>query len=160
VCETGHCHLVSNLGTYGTVASLICCHGMVVNGAQRQDTVVRCYTGWFKYDRDKLWLVYTQIVPVICEPPCTLAVMLFPCFWDRETSILCNYLIMPGERLFSNCVRYLLRRTYDRPFLLKPFYVIGILPPPCHFIYQDLLSHSDDGDSTFLRNVGTDDNKV
>jgi hypothetical protein len=28
------------------------------------------YTRWFKYDRDKLWLVYTQIVPVIFEPPC------------------------------------------------------------------------------------------
>jgi hypothetical protein len=28
------------------------------------------HTRWFKYDRDKLWLVYTQIVPVIFEPPC------------------------------------------------------------------------------------------
>jgi hypothetical protein len=28
-------------------------------------------TRWFKYDRNKLWLVYTQIVPVIFEPPCT-----------------------------------------------------------------------------------------
>jgi hypothetical protein len=27
-------------------------------------------TRWYKYDRDKLWLVYTQIVPVIFEPPC------------------------------------------------------------------------------------------
>ena len=27
-------------------------------------------TRWFKYDRDKLWLVYTKIVPVIFEPPC------------------------------------------------------------------------------------------
>jgi hypothetical protein len=27
-------------------------------------------TGWFRYDRDKLRLVYTQIVPVIFEPPC------------------------------------------------------------------------------------------
>jgi hypothetical protein len=27
------------------------------------------HTRWFKYDRDKLWLVYTQIVPVIFEPP-------------------------------------------------------------------------------------------
>jgi hypothetical protein len=27
-------------------------------------------TRWFKYDQDKLWLVYTQIVPVIFEPPC------------------------------------------------------------------------------------------
>ena len=29
-------------------------------------------TRWFKYDRDKLWLVYTQIVPVIFEPPCII----------------------------------------------------------------------------------------
>jgi hypothetical protein len=29
-------------------------------------------TRWFKYDRDKLWLVYTQSVSVIFEPPCTL----------------------------------------------------------------------------------------
>ena len=30
-------------------------------------------TRWFKYDRDKLWLVYTQIVPVIFEPPCSFS---------------------------------------------------------------------------------------
>ena len=29
------------------------------------------YTRWFKYDRDCNRLVYTQIVPVIFEPPCT-----------------------------------------------------------------------------------------
>jgi hypothetical protein len=29
------------------------------------------YTRWFKYDWDKLWLVYTQSVPVIFESPCT-----------------------------------------------------------------------------------------
>jgi hypothetical protein len=28
-------------------------------------------TRWFKYDRDKLWLVYTQSVRVIFEPPCS-----------------------------------------------------------------------------------------
>jgi hypothetical protein len=28
------------------------------------------YTRWFKYNRDKLWLVYTQSVPVIFKPPC------------------------------------------------------------------------------------------
>jgi hypothetical protein len=33
-------------------------------------------TRWFKYDRDKLWLVYTQIVPVIFESPCT--------YWSLE----------------------------------------------------------------------------
>ena len=27
-------------------------------------------TRWLKYDQDKLWLVYTQIVSVIFEPPC------------------------------------------------------------------------------------------
>jgi hypothetical protein len=30
-------------------------------------------TRWFKYDWDKLWLVYTQIVPVIFEPLCICA---------------------------------------------------------------------------------------
>jgi hypothetical protein len=34
-------------------------------------------TRWFKYDREKLWLVYTQIVPVIFEPPCTSVNYLF-----------------------------------------------------------------------------------
>jgi hypothetical protein len=46
-------------------------------------------TRWFKYDRDKLWLVYTQIVPVIFEPPCTY------CFprqqWFRERASTFRY---------------------------------------------------------------------
>jgi hypothetical protein len=33
-------------------------------------TYIEVCTRWFKYDRDKLWLVYTQIVPVMFEPPC------------------------------------------------------------------------------------------
>jgi hypothetical protein len=32
-------------------------------------------TRWFKYDRDKLSLVYTQTVPVIFEPPCMYVCM-------------------------------------------------------------------------------------
>jgi hypothetical protein len=36
-------------------------------------------TRWSKYDRDKLWLVYTQIVPVIFEPHCTYEVQ--PKIW-------------------------------------------------------------------------------
>ena len=44
-------------------------HGghMCLNIGLRQG---RGNTRWFKYDRDKLWLVYTQSVPVIFEPPC------------------------------------------------------------------------------------------
>jgi hypothetical protein len=38
---------------------------------------------WFKYDRDKLWLVYTQIVPVIFEPPCKYTVT-----WRRVHEII------------------------------------------------------------------------
>jgi hypothetical protein len=38
------------------------------------------YTRWFKYDRDKLWLVYTQIVPVIFEPPCIYIVFIDPIY--------------------------------------------------------------------------------
>jgi hypothetical protein len=36
---------------------------------QSTQLIFKDYTRWFKYDRDKLWLVYTQIVPVIYEPP-------------------------------------------------------------------------------------------
>jgi hypothetical protein len=47
-------------------------------------------TRWFKYDRDKLWLVYTQIVPVIFEPPCNT-----DCFprqrWFREHTWILRY---------------------------------------------------------------------
>jgi len=34
------------------------------------------YTRWFKYDRDCNRFVYTQIVPVIFEPPCS---NIYPC---------------------------------------------------------------------------------
>jgi hypothetical protein len=37
------------------------------------------YTRWFKCDRDKLWLVYTQIVLVIFEPPCNMVMWLCIC---------------------------------------------------------------------------------
>jgi hypothetical protein len=44
-----------------------------LNGMQHVNHHNILSTRWFKYDRDKLWLVYTQIVPVIFEPPCTTA---------------------------------------------------------------------------------------
>ena len=57
----------------------------------------RC-TRWFKYDRDKLWLVYTQIVPVIFEPPCIYYLLFFQdsngyanapqCYVTRALSVL------------------------------------------------------------------------
>jgi hypothetical protein len=50
------------------------------------------HTRWFKYDRDKLWLVYTQIVPVIFEPPFTSSTLLF-------VSIAWNSLLKPLLRL-------------------------------------------------------------
>jgi hypothetical protein len=45
----------------------------------RAISLVLGHTRWFKYDRDKLWLVYTQIVPVIFEPPCSTHVI-----WHRS----------------------------------------------------------------------------
>ena len=48
------------------------------------------YTRWFKYDRDKLWLVYTQIVPVIFEPPCIINLSIFGAVAKlKKTSISC-----------------------------------------------------------------------
>jgi len=32
-----------------------------------------CFARWFKYDRDWCRQIYTQVVPVIFEPPCTFA---------------------------------------------------------------------------------------
>ena len=50
---------------------------------------VTCYDiRWFKYDRDKLWLVYTQSFPVIFEPPCIYVLIfsryLMPPFFKVE----------------------------------------------------------------------------
>ena len=42
--------------------------GLRVNAVLMQRTYI---TRWFKYDRGKLWLVYTQSVPDIFEPPFT-----------------------------------------------------------------------------------------
>ena len=44
-------------------------------------------TRWLKYDRDKLWLVYTQSVPVIFEPPCTCRIYHLR-FLSTEATIL------------------------------------------------------------------------
>jgi hypothetical protein len=43
-----------------------------LQSSRSKGKLIKCveYTRWFKYDRDKPWLVYTQIVPVIFEPPC------------------------------------------------------------------------------------------
>ena len=49
-------------------------------------------TRWFKYDRDKLWLVYTQSVPVIFEPPCTWG-------WDFWIKSLQQF-----QPVISNCI--------------------------------------------------------
>ena len=48
-------------------------------------------TRLFKYDRDKLWLVYTQTVPVILEPTCNFKSHIFfygkgRCLCARECS--------------------------------------------------------------------------
>ena len=38
--------------------------------------IIIIITRWFKYDREKLWFVYTQIVPIIFEPPCIIIVII------------------------------------------------------------------------------------
>jgi hypothetical protein len=48
------------------------------------DNKERSVTMWFKYDRDKLWLVYTQIVPVIFKPPCTYCLFNFSVMFKGE----------------------------------------------------------------------------
>jgi hypothetical protein len=61
------------------------------------------YTRWFKYDRDKLWLVYTQLVPVIFEPPCiTISQQrwrkfLSTVFPQTHLTIQCNHFYLHGS---------------------------------------------------------------
>jgi hypothetical protein len=47
-------------------------------------------TRWFKYDWDKLWLVYTQIVPVIFEPPCSYIIKFYGKCIDLGTIFITN----------------------------------------------------------------------
>jgi hypothetical protein len=67
--------------------------------------VALLYTRWFKYDRDKLWLVYTQSVPVIFEPPCisvkkwkyiqVLVVVYLSCYWTFSSLSVFGVLFHP-----------------------------------------------------------------
>jgi hypothetical protein len=60
---SGSCTLVKGGNEFIFVLSVF-----VLTQTRDKDTFG--YTRWSKYDRDNLWLVYTQIVPVIFEPPC------------------------------------------------------------------------------------------
>ena len=63
-------------------------------------------TRWFKYDRDKLWLVYTQIVPVIFEPPCIYLNSLY-CFIIRRVrnKVICVSLVNTTKYLCPRCLK-------------------------------------------------------
>jgi hypothetical protein len=73
------------------------------------------YTRWFKYDRDKLWLVYTQIVPVIFEPPCISTNALYSsastCFFSQKDKCA-----KPGNLINSNAVSEILERWIEKYF--------------------------------------------
>jgi hypothetical protein len=70
------------------------------------------YTRWFKYDRDKLWLVYTQIVPVIFEPPCTYVDSLVETCHKIKLSSCAS--TIPRRLLSEWAQLYQLQLRYDR----------------------------------------------
>ena len=83
----------------------------------------QCYvicTRWFKYDRDKLRVVYTQIVPVISEPPCTLsAAVSYPASQTKLTRKNQNDIPTCSFWAFS-LVRYFLEgHTFQKPDLFR-----------------------------------------
>ena len=55
-------------------------------------------TRWFKYDREKLWLIYTQIVPVIFEPPCIFTVDLLRHQYPKQCKICANSALFRNRR--------------------------------------------------------------
>ena len=66
-------------------------------------------TRWFKYDRDKLWLVYTQTVPVIFEPPCTFS---FLSTVHASCILLCHFhCVVHYVGYFELCALCLVSRT-------------------------------------------------
>jgi hypothetical protein len=80
-------------------------------------------TRWFKYDWDKLWLVYTQIVPVIFEPPCIL--------WMVE----CGGLVESGAQIPSTRSLWRLSQYMVMPnicgssagtFFISPFWRLSL----------------------------------
>jgi hypothetical protein len=78
------------------------------------------YTRWFKYDRDKLWLVYTQIVPVIFEPPCSYAV---------RTWVTVYYVVWFLFCIFCFCYVLITRSTF---FIIRfTFVLLSILCVLC-----------------------------
>jgi hypothetical protein len=82
-------------------------------------------TRWFKYDRDKLRLVYTQIVPVIFEPPCII-------FWGSSSSMRSVFVVQ------KRAIRIMLRLG-PRSSCREGFKKLGILTVPCLHIYALML---------------------
>jgi hypothetical protein len=104
-------------------------------------------TRWFKYYRDKLWLVYTQIIPVIFEPPC---IYKHVCFFFESASHRVRSVVQTGALINSPVIWYmtpcLAVKTYEiftppeRRLFFKSHCVIcqktWIFPlPPHHSIY-------------------------
>jgi hypothetical protein len=63
-------------------------------------------TRWFKYDRDKLWLIYTQSVPVIFEPPCM--------FEEHKVYIPFSKFLYSTIALYNGCCQYHLYDTLQK----------------------------------------------
>jgi hypothetical protein len=69
--------------------------------------MLRCTTGWFKYDRDYLCVNKSQFVPVIFEPPCTLHVLLLSHFilmCEGETNASMCSVIMSHAMTNLSCM--------------------------------------------------------
>jgi hypothetical protein len=93
-------------------------------------------TRWFKYDRDKLWLVYTKIVPVIFEPPSMYVCMYYVCTYVYMYVCSENYKICSSS-LSSSFRKVSLSLCTLQPFLISaPGWMSSALRPG-HFILAE-----------------------
>jgi hypothetical protein len=93
------------------------------------------HTRWFKYDRDKLWLVYTQLDPVIFKPPCTI-VKAQSC--DKAAECHCQW--TPVEDTHSIHLPTHLLLTMKRTGLVFEKYYfqkLFVTPQKCHDIHSN-----------------------
>jgi hypothetical protein len=68
------------------------------------------YTRWVKYDRDKLRLVHTQIVPVIFEPHCIFTVRILAVVNRPDLGF--QYNIPPFQRSLPFACLFLIPITF------------------------------------------------
>ena len=98
-------------------------------------------TRWFKYDRDKVWLVYTKSVPVIFEPPC---IYVLQCDIIKDTHSVEPCSCISSEEIFLGIILFV-----KDPCMFRTYHFDVI-----YFVHFELLYYSQYQQLHFILHVG------